>query len=229
MGRMRRKMAQLALDLPYRPAFLRDDFLVTDSNRVAVEWLDGWKSWSAPALVLTGPAASGKTHLAHVWQNLAGAAFWAKETEVTQNLIIDNVDDLLADAAEEEPLLHLYNQAREGGFFLLLTSRKTVAQIDIKLPDLASRLKAAPTVPLGPPDDALLEALLLKQFSDRQLRITPDVLAFLLPRIGRTADALRDVVERLDGSALEESRAITVPFARRILAAYMDKETGDHA
>ncbi|MGE3622476.1 MAG: DnaA/Hda family protein [Bdellovibrionales bacterium] len=218
---------QYPLPLPHREALAADDFFVTNSNREALGWIDKWPDWPAPCLTIYGPAGSGKTHLAHVWQERSRAKFVAPENisrdqvgtlVMTNNIIaIDNAGAVAGNPAREQGLFHLYNIVRETKGWLLLTARLAPAQWRIGLPDLRSRLLAAPAIALGAPDDELLSALMLKQFGDRQLAVGADVIDFLLPRLTRTPEAIRDIVSALDRASLAESRGITVSLARRIL------------
>lgn len=213
---------QLALDLPYRPALGRDDFLVAPCNEAAVGWIDLWPGWPGPALVLCGPPASGKSHLAAVWRARAGAISLdpaalpdaaAFEGEAVPQVLLEGADRI----ADEEALLHLYNRIAEQGGSLLLTADTPPARWPTRLADLASRLRAAPVAGIGWPDDALLGGLLVKMFADRQLAPGPDVVAFLLPRMERSFAAARALVERLDEAALAQRRTVTVPLARAVL------------
>lgn len=212
---------QLVLDLPHRPALGRDDFLVAPCNEAAVHWIDLWPDWSGPALVLCGPGGSGKSHLAAVWQNRAEAlvvdpgAFstllGAGDLPARHFLMED-----MTGPEDEEALLHFYNRLAEEGGTLLLTSSAPPARWDLRLADLASRLRAAPVAEIGLPDDSLLQALLVKMFADRQLRVAPDVIAFLMPRMERSFAGARSLVERLDAAALSEQRTITIPLSRSV-------------
>ena len=215
-------MRQLPLNLEHRPALGADDFLVAAPNREVVAWLDRWPAWPAPALVLTGPAGSGKTHLAHVFAARANATLLAAAA-----LDVGRVPDLLgaaraialddAEAAEEQAFLHLYNMLAERGGHLLVLARRPPARWGIKLADLRSRLLAAQVATLLPPDDALLSAVLLKLFADRQLQLTEGVMNYLLTRLERSFEAAQHAVAALDRAALAAHRRITVPLAREVL------------
>lgn len=212
----------MPLDLGHRPALGREDFLVAESNRDAVGFLDLWPDWPARGLVLYGPEASGKTHLAHVWRARSGAAAIGGEA-----LSLD-VPALLGEARHvvveglgagmnERGLLHLYNYLTGEGGTLLLTAATPPARWEVSLPDLRSRLLALPAVAVGQPDEALIEAVMVKQFADRQVRVAPDVVTFLVPRLERSLGTVRRVVAALDAAALAERRAITVPLAKQVL------------
>lgn len=215
-------MAQLPLDLAQPPVLCHANFFVSDANREAHGWVMAWPAWPAPALLLTGPAASGKTHLARIWAAKSGARELGVET-------LERLPpaDALADApaavieqierAPGEALFHLLNCAGEKAISLLLTTRRALPDLPFVLPDLRSRIAALPVARLTPPDDALLEAVLAKLFSDRQLRVTPDVTRYLLARMERSFAAAAGLVDTLDRAALERRRNLSLPFVRTLL------------
>ena len=216
-------MIQLALDLPRRTAFGRADFMVSESNVAAVERIDRWPDWPSPTLVLHGAPGCGKTHLLHLWRERASALIVAGETltaerlphllhEVPRRVAVDD-----ADRASEPALLHLYNSCIEHHGSLLITVSRPPGSWPIALADLRSRLRAAPDVGIGPPDDALLGAVLVKHFADRQLHVAPEVIVYLLRRVDRSFAAAEKIVARLDGAALSNSGPVTIPLARRVL------------
>ena len=221
-------MAQLALDLGHRAAFGREDFLVAPANELAVAWIDRWPDWPGPVLALHGPAGCGKSHLARVWQGASGAVALDPARLTTAGLddrlgasraaILDGADSFLdGTRAREEALFHLHNMMAERRGHLLLSGRIPPARWPVGLADLRSRLAAAQAVGLGAPDDALIEGVLVKLFADRQLRVGPEVVRFLVARMERSFAAARALVAALDGTALEFRREITVPLARRVL------------
>ena len=217
-------MIQLALNLPHRTAFGRSDFMVSGSNITAVERIDRWPDWPSAVLVLCGPRGCGKTHLAHIWRERASALIMAGETLTEAMLphLFDKVprqvaiDD--ADRAPEHALLHLYNSCIDHQGSLLITTYRPLGSWRVGLNDLRSRLRAAPVVEIGAPDDALLGAVLIKHFSDRQLRVAPDVIVYLLTRIDRSFAAAEYISAHLDSAALSNGGPVTIPLARKVLA-----------
>ena len=177
--------------------------------------------------MLYGEAASGKTHLSYVWQDrvdalrlpaqdLIGADFSRIFTKA-KALIIEDVDQLIGDIEIEKSLFHLYNMAKEEQGHILLTAHSAASSWDFKLPDLRSRLCAAPSVSIHAPDDMLLNAVLVKMFMDRQLEVSEDVLNYISSRIERSFSYIRQLVERADKIALAEKKGITIPVIRRVL------------
>jgi chromosomal replication initiation ATPase DnaA len=211
---------QLALALDHAESFTREDFLSGPSNAAALALVDAWPDWPARIAVLVGPEGSGKSHLAAIWAHAAGARFVAAralaEAEVPAALTTGAlvVEDLAAGAFEERALFHLINLAREQDASVLLTARTPPAGWALTVRDLGSRLKALPVVALAPPDDALLRALLVKLFADRQLRVDEQVVGYVATRIERSFAAARAAVTRLDHESMRQQRPLT-----RVLAA----------
>lgn len=218
---------QLTLDLALPPpTYTRQDFVVADGNRQALAWIDSWPDWPAPALSLSGPSGCGKTHLGRIWAARSNAivmtgdgldgmsvADLTRLAATSPAIVIEG-----AERAPERGLFHLYNLMRERGGFLLLISAEPPARRSIALPDLASRLRAAPAVAVEPPDDELLGSIILKQLADRQLHAGAGVVQYLVSHMERSADAARRVVAALDRRALMERREIDRRLAADVLA-----------
>lgn len=214
---------QLVFDLGHRPAFGRDDFLVTSGNRDAVDWIDRWPVWPGHALAIFGPAGCGKSHLTHVFA-LRAAALVLAPVDVRSDNIARLIEGPLALALEDgeavadsRSLLHLFNAVKERGGTLLLTSREPPARWPVTLADLSSRLAAVTTVRIAPPDDAMMEAVLVKLFADRQITVGPDVIAYLVRHMDRSFAAARAVVAKADSASLTDKRAVTIPLVKQIL------------
>lgn len=217
---------QLALDLPLRPALGREAFFVAPSNAAAVAALDTWRTWPGGRMVLSGPGGSGKSHLAQVFAQDSGAVVVpatalarADVAELSPGaVVVEDVPRIAGDPAAEEALLHLWNLAGETGGRLLLTGRGDATDWRLRLPDLSSRVVAGPRARLEPPCDRLLAALLVKLFADRQLRVAPTLIDYLVPRIERSGEAAAAIVARLDAAALARGQAVSRPLAAELLA-----------
>ncbi len=226
--------SQLPLRLEHRPALGRADFLVSDSNAGAVRQVTNWQAWPGRRLALVGPARSGKTHLAHVWMQEAGAervAAACLDDRAAERLVrhgravVEEADGLAAleperrDAAERA-LFHLANLAAAEGAWLMVTGRAAPVRWPVRMPDLASRLEALPLARLAPPDDTLLSSLMVKLFADRQLHVGSDVIKFLVRRIERSFAAVEATVEALDRRSLARQRPVTRAMAAAYLAEH---------
>jgi chromosomal replication initiation ATPase DnaA len=215
---------QLVLDLPHRPALGDADFMISACNRDAVSLIESWPAWPSHGLVLCGPAGSGKTHLAHVWQQIAGSAMIAAEVLTDQAVpalaaapgsVVEDIDRAIG---SERALFHLLNLAREQSRHVLLTARMPPGEWAISLPDLRSRLTALPHVHIGEPDESLLRAVLVKLLADRQLPATPHAIDYLARHMERSMAMALALAEELDRMAWERPREISREVARQALA-----------
>ncbi len=216
---------QLAFDLPSRVALGREDFFVSPSNAVAVAAVGGWRDWPGGRMLLLGAAGSGKTHLAHVWAAEAGGQIAAAgalagldPTALTADpLVVEDAHRIAGDRAAETALFHLHNLAAAQGQPLLLTAASPARDWGLVLPDLLSRVQAFPLARLEPPDDALLSAVLIKLFADRQITVAPSLIPYLVSRMDRSFAAAHDLVAALDARSLAEGRPITRQLAAPLL------------
>jgi len=208
---------QLSLRLASLPVFTRAAFATSAANEQAVALVEAWPRWPGGVLTLVGPEGAGKTHLATVWADRARAARYGSGPlgEGAPVLVED------ADQVDDEALFHLINRAPTAGG-LLLTARTRPASWPAALPDLRSRLNALTVAEIGPPDDALLIAVLEALLREKHIRAAPDLYEFLLRRMERSVAAARAVVARLDEAAAEQGRPVNRALAREVLEA-----TGD--
>ena len=208
--------SQLVLPLEPLSAMTRADFIVAPGNARAFAYLDTWPDWVVPAGAIIGPSASGKTHLARIWADRAGAALTDARTlrePISGAAVVENCDR--ADGDDHEPALFAMLEARAP---LLLTGRDAPAQWPVTLPDLASRFRAVVAFELGHPDEALLMALAVKLFADRQVLVPEAVITRLIQGLERSPAAIRDFIARADGEALGRQKPINLQLIRELMA-----------
>jgi chromosomal replication initiation ATPase DnaA len=226
---------QLPLALGFSERFGREDFLAGPPNASALALIERWPDWPAPAVALVGPEGSGKSHLAAIWARTAGARSIASHAIEVAGLPIALatgalvIEDLRQDACDDAALFHLLNLAREQGDYLLITARTPPSGWTLRLRDLASRLRALPVVTLAPPDDALLRAVLVKLFADRQLRVDDELIAYLPTQIERSFAGARAAVAELDREALRQHRKLNRKFAADVLAGMPSEDRESRA
>lgn len=208
--------SQLVLPLEPRNAMTRADFIEAPGNGRALAYLERWPDWSQPAAALWGPSAAGKTHLAHIWASHAGAVLADARSlrePLTGAAVVENCDS--AEGPDHEPALFAM---LEGGAPLLLTGRAAPSQWRVWLPDLASRFGALVAFELGEADEALLMALAVKLFADRQVTVPEAVVTGLLRGLERSPAAVRDFIARADQEALSRQKPINLQLIRELMA-----------
>jgi chromosomal replication initiation ATPase DnaA len=213
---------QLVLALDHATSFAREDFLAGPSNQAALALIDRWPDWPDRVMALVGPEGSGKSHLASIWAEAAGArvlsAKLLSDTDLpnafaTGALVLE---DLAFAGLDERALFHLINFAREQAAFVLITSRSPLPTFPVVIRDLGSRLRAVPAVTLSAPDDALLRSLIVKLAADRQLSLDEPLVNYLVNRIERSFAAVRAAVARLDEEAMRQHRPVTRTLAAEL-------------
>jgi chromosomal replication initiation ATPase DnaA len=214
---------QLAFALPHAESLTRDNFLEGPANAAGLALIDSWPDWPNRIMMLVGPEGSGKSHLASIWAEEAGARVTSAHVLTpaavpgalaTGALVIE---DLKSSDVDERALFHLMNLAREDQAFVLVTTRTPPSALEVELRDLRSRLRAVPVVSLLPPDDLLFRALIVKFCADRQLAVDEAVVNYLSTRIERSYAAARQAVELLDTEALRLGRPVTRALAAELL------------
>lgn len=225
---MNKRLEQLPLSLSHPTDFYSDDLVVTKSNKSAYELIERWPDWPMPVAVLVGPDGSGKTHFATVWADISKA----KEIEPDQldqaiTFIEKGIPVLVEDMdgvdLNEVVFFHLINSVKESQVInpkttLLITARKGPSNWNVKLDDLASRLRSVTLATLEQPDDELLNAVAFKLFSDRQITVDPSVVEFLVSRSERSLFALGKTVDQIDRLALQRKSKITKALVSEALA-----------
>lgn len=221
----------MAFDLGHGESYDMAGFFPSPANASALAMIGDDAAWPGGKLVLVGPEGAGKTHLAHIWaagggrivasQDLPGLDLRALGPRVA----VEDAELIGGNRAAEEALFHLHNlilTAAQASGRLLITARTAPRDWGLRLPDLLSRMQAAALARLDPPDDALLAAVLVKLFADRQISVPPNLIPYLVARMERSIAAARDLVARLDARGLAEGRGVT----RALAAEILDSSTG---
>lgn len=219
---------QLILDLPVRTSLDRGDFFVSVVNQLALSRLEEPATWPDGKLVLVGPEGAGKTHLAHIWAEQEGARLVQPPDlerldigSIDESVAIDDADRI--ESAAEGALLHLHNQVAASGHCLLLTARRAPRYWKVGLPDLRSRMEATDVARIDAPDEALLAAVLMKLFADRQNAVTPSAISWLARHMDRSFAEAQRIVAAIDARALAERRKVTRDLAADVLDKHRDK------
>ena len=217
---------QLPFDFDHRPSLGGDDFLVAPSNQEAVSWIDRWPNWPTPFLILCGPPGCGKTHLCNVFMAITGARLLSPEivkinalTDLlmsNENFVVDNSNLNRFQDFSEELLFHFYNELSLRGGHMLITSKSNPIDWRFGLADLSSRIKSAQMVVIGDPEDDLIRAVLVKLFSDQQVRVEIDVIDYIVTRMERSLESARNFAEAANELALSQKRGITLALARQV-------------
>ena len=217
---------QLYFDMPDKTALGIEDYIITESNSFAFDLISRMIRGEINQGVISGPSFSGKTHLSKILikniginESLYIDRDYKKIIEKvgSSNLIvIENIDKVIEDRSEED-LFHIINFTKESDKKLLMTSGKSISNIEFKLEDLKSRLNAILEAKIMQPDDELMKLVLIKIFNDKQLLINPNVINFLKSRLERSYKSINDFIEKIDKFSLEKGKKITIALINDLI------------
>ena len=216
------ELNQLLLDFDYKTNFNEHDFYLSKSNSNAFNLINIWPDWDKKILNISGEKFSGKSHLANIFK-LKSKAFLVKGNEIDnsifksiklhESIIIDDFEE----CNEEEILYSIFNLIDQDSKYLLINSLKPINEIKYRLPDLTSRSKNCLYAVIENPDDELLFAIILKNFSDRQIKIEKKIINFIISRIDRSYRKIDEFIYKIDELSLKKKKPINLKTIKEIL------------
>ncbi len=216
------ELNQLLLEFDYKTNFNEHDFYLSKSNSKAFNLINRWPDWDKKILNISGEKFSGKSHLANIFK-LKSNAFLVngnkidnsifKSLKLNESIIIDDFEE----CNQEEILYSILNLIDQDSKYLLINSLKPIKEIKFKLPDLASRSKNCLYAEIENPDDELLFAIILKNFSDRQIKIEKKIINFIISRIDRSYRKIDEFIYKIDELSLKKKKPINLKIIKEIL------------
>lgn len=218
-------MEQIQFSFANNDNYNSEEFILSTSNHEAYDWLAKWPNENSTykTLIMYGVIGSGKSHLSNIWLKRNEARYiYSEQFEkiISCDLLESNSKYLCEDIeriSDEVMFFNFINYANRKNSYILFTSNKNPKDITFKLPDLESRILSIPTVKINPPDDDMLKMILIKFFSDRQLRISREVIDFIINRSDRSIYYLQDIVSKIDIMSMQKHKNITIPFIKQVL------------
>ena len=215
---------QLLLNFEYKQNFKDEDFYVSNSNYYAFNLINSWPKWEKNFLNICGEKYSGKTHLSNIFlKKFKGIKIDAnsfenknlKEIKIYENVILDN----LGQNVDERLIYSLFNIIDQDSKYLIINSLVPVSKISFKLEDLRSRTKNCLVAKIDKPEDDLMFALILKNFSDRQITIDKKLIDFIIKRVDRSYGKIFEFIYKIDEISLKRKKSIDFKIIKEVLKA----------
>ncbi len=228
---MNQKSSQIPFQLPLKNQYNWQDFITSSCNKTAFKAITSWPDWPFFALLVFGPSGCGKTHLAHIFSDCINlklkrpiSTYFIKAKDINMKkleYIAKNysclvIEDVTA-SVNEEALFHLFNLYQSKKGYILFTAQVPFGRMNFKLKDLSSRLKQVPAVAISEPDDEMLEALIVKLFSDRQIAISSEALNYIIQNMERSFSYASKLVSKIDEISLAQKRSVSVPIIKEAM------------
>ena len=215
---------QLLLNFEYKQNFKDEDFYVSKSNYFAFNLINSWPKWEKNFLNISGDKFSGKSHLANIFlKKFKGIKIDAnsfkneklQEIKIYENIILENFDRNI----DEVLIYSLFNLIDNDNKYLIINSIEPINEMDFKLNDLKSRAKNCLFAVIEKPDDELMFALILKNFSDRQITIDKKLIDFIIKRIDRSYSKIFEFIYKIDELSLKKKKPIDFKIIKEVLKA----------
>lgn len=213
---------QLLLNFNQQQNFNSNDFFVSKSNYFAFKLIDSWPRWEKNIINIWGEKYSGKTHLAEIFKK-KHKAYYVTEKEINneilksikihQNIIIDNFEN----KTDEKFIYTLFNLIDHDNKYLIINSNKPITNMNFQLPDLISRAKNCLLAEIKKPDDELIFALIIKNFSDMQIKIERRLIEYIVKRIDRSYSKISDFIYKVDEISLKKKKSINIKIIKELL------------
>ena len=217
-----KNLNQQLLNFDLEPNYAHDDFFVSKSNYFAFQLIEKWPKWEKNILNIYGEKFSGKTHLSNIFLS-KNKGFKIKESEIDEtiykkfklyeNIIIDDFQN----KCNEKLMYSIFNLVDQSNKYLIINSIDPINEIDFKLNDLKSRSKNCLFAKIENPDDELMFAIILKNFSDRQIQVDKKLIDFIIKRIDRSYSKIVDFIYKVDELSLKKKKAIDLKTIKEIL------------
>ena len=216
-------MSQLIFKFPFKIKYYEQDFYVSSNNFSAYKLIENWPNWSNKWLNVFGSTGSGKTHLSKILEKKIKNIEIINAKSVEENIIdkLENLQCLIIDNYEnnidQKFLYSLLNQSKQLENFILINSIKPVSDFKYDLPDLKSRLDSFLFIGIDLPTDDLLNVIITKSFSDKQVELDPKVSDFIIKNVDRSYDKMFKFLKEVDELSLSSGKPININLIKKVL------------
>ena len=217
-----KELNQMLLNFHQKQNFNYNDFYVSKSNYFAFKLIEKWPNWEKNILNIFGEKFSGKTHLAEIFESKYKAVKIQekdlnnnlfKSLKLHENIILDNFEN----SSDEKILYSLFNLVDQDNKYLIITSKTPIIEMQFLLNDLASRAKNCLLAEIAKPDDELIFALILKNFSDRQITLDKKLIDYIVKRIDRSYSKIKEFIYKVDEMSLKQKKPINLKTIKELL------------
>ena len=217
-----RDLNQQIIKFDYEKNFKNEDFYISKSNKHIFDLFNQWPKWEKNFLNISGENFSGKSHLVNIFlkkfkgikieSNLLDNDF-LKKIKIYENIVLEN----LTQKIDEKLFFTLCNIIEQDNKYLIVTSNKSIIDLDFNLDDLKSRAKNFLLQNIEKPDDDLIFALILKNLSDRQISLDKKLIDYVIKRIDRSYGKIIDFIYKIDEVSLKKKKSIDFKTIKEVL------------
>ena len=216
-------MSQLVLKFPFKIKYYEEDFYVSSNNFSAYKLIESWPNWPGKWLNVYGASGSGKTHLSNILGKKIKKLKIVKakdvgdkiihELNLLECLIIDNYENNI----NEKLLYSIFNFSKQFENYILINSVQPINEFSYKLEDLNSRVKSLIYIGIDLPTDDLLEVIISKFFSEKQIKIEPKISNYIINNVDRSYEKMFKFIKDIDHLSLSTGKSININLIKKVL------------
>tara|TARA_B100000242_G_C42981896_1_gene455760 strand:- start:222 stop:878 length:657 start_codon:yes stop_codon:yes gene_type:complete len=216
-------MSQLVFKFPFKTRYFEQDFFVSSNNFSAYKLIESWPNWPGKWVNIIGPTGSGKTHLSKILEKKIKKLKVIDETNVNEKIISElrHFDCLIIDnfknKIEDKLLYSILNQSKQLENFIVINSKLQLNKFEIKLKDLKSRFNSFIFIGIDLPTDDLLQVIISKSFSDKQINLNPKVSEYIVKNVDRSYEKMFKFLSDLDELSLSSGKSININLIKKVL------------
>tara|TARA_B100002051_G_C16605652_1_gene570417 strand:- start:311 stop:991 length:681 start_codon:yes stop_codon:yes gene_type:complete len=216
-------MSQLIFKFPFKKKYYEQDFYVSSNNFNAYKLIENWPNWPGKCLNVFGASGSGKTHLSKILQKKIKKTKLIDAKNLNDQIIeeLNNLECLIIDRydhnIEEKLFYSIFNQSKQLDNFILINSIQSLKKYSFKLKDLQSRINSLVYIGIDLPTDELLQVIISKSFSDKQINLNPKISQFIINNVDRSYDKMFKFLKDIDELSLSTGKSININLIKKVL------------
>ena len=216
-------MSQLIFKFPFKKKYYEQDFYVSSNNFNAYKLIENWPNWPGKCLNVFGASGSGKTHLSKILQKKIKKTKLIDAKNLNDQIIeeLNNLECLIIDRydhnIEEKLFYSIFNQSKQLDNFILINSIQSLKKYSFKLKDLQSRINSLVYIGIDLPTDELLQVIISKSFSDKQINLNPKISQFIINNVDRSYDKMFKFLKDIDELSLSTGKSININLIIKVL------------
>ena len=216
-------MSQLVFKFPFKTKYYEEDFYVSSNNFAAYKLIESWPNWPGKWLNVYGATGSGKTHLSNILGKKIKKLKITKAKEVDDEIIheLNLLECLIIDNYEnninEKLLYSIFNHSKQFENYILINSTQPIKEFSYKLEDLKSRIKSLIYIGIDLPTDDLLQVIISKFFSEKQIRVDPKISNYIINNVDRSYEKMFKFIKDIDHLSLSTGKSINIHLIKKVL------------
>ena len=216
-------MNQLIFKFPFSKKYYEQDFFVSSNNFSAYKLIEEWPIWPGKWLNIYGSSGSGKTHLAKVLEKKINNIKLIDAENVNDQIVeeINSVDCLIIDSfknnIEEKLLYSILNQSKQLENYVVINTILPINELSHDLKDLQSRINSFIYIGIELPTDDLLQVIISKSFSDKQINLNPKISEYIIKNVERSYEKMFKFLKDIDELSLSTGKSININLIKKVL------------